>query len=287
MTRSEVDEAIVSRVLTELEALTRRNFHRYRVEPMRRRIRWRMASIGESNVDDYVARLKEDAREASLLVSALLIKTTSMFRDRAAFDTLRAELPRLVRQRIAERATMVRAWVPACSTGQEAFSIALALAEVAEEAGIDWRVVASDIDPTAIEATRQARIADQDVPAIPDALRDRWLVRASDGWALASSISSRLTVAEHDVIASPVPVPASALFASFDLVSCRNLLIYLKAFTQAEVCLRLVKSCAPGALLFLGCAETIPQTLAGHVELVTRGQPVYRVWGASEMRLEP
>lgn len=254
---------------------------------MRRRISWRMASIGESSVDDYVARLKADAREASLLVSALLVKTTSMFRDRAAFDALRAELPRLVRQRIAERATMVRAWVPACSTGQEAFSIALALAEVAQDAGIDWRVIASDIDPIAIEATGQARISEDDARAIPDALRDRWLARTSDGWELDASITSRLTVAEHDVVASPVPVPASALFASFDIVSCRNLLIYLKAFTQAEVCLRLVKSCAPGALLFLGCAETIPQTLSGHVELVTRGQPVYRVWGSSEMRPEP
>ncbi|AKU93434.1 Chemotaxis protein methyltransferase CheR [Labilithrix luteola] len=279
-----MDEATVSRVLSELETMTRRDFHRYRVEPMRRRISWRMASIGVTCVEAYVARLKEDPREASLLVSALLVKTTSMFRDRAAFDALREELPRLVRQRVTERATMVRAWVPACSTGQEAFSLALSLAEVARDAGIDWRVIASDIDPIALETTRQARITETDADAIPETLRERWLVRASDGWELDASITSRLTAAEHDVIASPVPVPAPALFASFDLVSCRNLLIYLKAFTQAEVCLRLVKSCAPGALLFLGCAETIPQTLSSHVELVTRGQPLYRVWGADAAR---
>ena len=123
----DLDETSIGRILGAVEAVARCDFRQYRREPLRRRMSWRMASTGAATADDYLALLASDPLESRRLVSALLVKSTSAFRDPLAFDALRAELPELLARRKAEGAAMIRAWVPACSTGPEAFSLGICL----------------------------------------------------------------------------------------------------------------------------------------------------------------
>ncbi|HEU4410026.1 MAG TPA: CheR family methyltransferase [Polyangiaceae bacterium] len=237
------------------------------------------AAEGAATLDEYAARLEGDPAAAAKAAGALLNKTTSMFRDPAAFGLLRATLPELLARRRGEGSTALRAWVAACATGEEAYSIAMCLADEIERQGapMEPSVVASDVDAAALARAASGLVDEAGAARVPAPLAERWLVREGAGRRVAPGLRARVRFARHDLISSPLPAPAEAAFASFDLVSCRNLLIYLEPSAREGVLARLVKACARGALLWLGDAEWAPESFAGQLAPVAGPASLYWV----------
>jgi two-component system CheB/CheR fusion protein len=228
------------------------DFRAYKLATLVRRIEHRTELTGQRTLAAYLDLLAASPEEIPRLVAALLVKTTEMFRGAATFDVLRTRaLPELFARREGEGASELRAWVPACSTGEEAWSLAMCLLEARERAAA--------------------------AVAVPPELAARWLAPHEQGLEVTAEVRSVVTLARHDLLDPRRPTPRESVFASFDLVSCRNLLIYLRPEAQARVAARLVAACEPGSLLVLDESEAPPRVVAPRLERMAPVSAVYRV----------
>ncbi len=253
------------------------DFLAYKAPTMRRRVEHRMTKVHCRTYAQYMDRLRRDPGEAVALLDALLVKTTSMFRHPPTTTVLRdIALPGLFRLRKKERAATVRGWVIGCSSGEEAFSLAMCFREAAYDApNIDLRLLATDVDRGALERVASGNLSESARADIPPPF-DRFVEPTEQGYRVSDEIRAMISPAYHDILALDRPAPQSAVVASFDVVSCRNLIIYLDRPARTRVISRLVKSCAPGAILVLGEAEAPISGLDG-VTPVVPGVPVYVV----------
>jgi chemotaxis methyl-accepting protein methylase len=271
------DDESLRRVLALVHARTGIDFQSYKPPTILRRIAQRIAALGVADLAAYGERLARDPDELDALVDALLIKTTWMFRDRATFDALRSTgFPRLFAERAARGARAVRAWVAGCSTGEEPFSLAMCMLEAAAPSGMQVSVLASDVDPAALAALGRGVVSPTAIAEVPDDLAARWLARTEEGYEVAAEVRRVVTASQHDVLASENPAPRAAVLASFDVVSCRNLLIYLGTEAQRTVTARIIKACAPGGLLVLGKSE-MPRGAAEELTPLAEGLSIYVV----------
>ncbi len=273
------DDDEIARIVDLLSATSGVDFTAYKPGTLGRRIRTRAALAGAPDLTDYLALLERDAAERCLLLHAALVKTTSMFRDEAVFEALRGEaLPALVADRVAAGARTLRAWVPACSTGEEAYSVAMCLREATEAWPIAPSVLASDVDRAALERVARAVYPSEAAAAVPPHLAARWLEPAGDDLVrVREPVRAMVTSSYHDLLDGAYAAPREAVVAAFDLILCRNVLIYLRPAAQERVLLRLLKASTPGALVVLGHVEAPPERLRGEfVELAPR-LSIYRV----------
>ena len=243
----------LKKIFVLLRAHTGHDFSQYKQSTVVRRIERRLAVHRIQQADDYVRFLQQNPGEVEALFQDLLIGVTSFFRDRDAFAALQSQvIPRLLAGKTA--AAAVRVWVPACSTGAEAYSIAILLLEAMDAAkqNCKLQVFATDIDRRSIECAR-AGIYPASVAAdiSPERLA-RFFTLDSDGnhYRVQKRVRDALVFSEQDVIRDPP-------FSRLDLVSCRNLLIYLGAELQAKLMRLFDYALRPGGYLFLGTSETV------------------------------
>jgi chemotaxis methyl-accepting protein methylase len=245
-----------------LEGASGVDFRAYRPAMVGRRIEQRQRISRAGSLAEYAATLARDPAELSRLVDALLIKTTSMFRGAPAFAVLRERvLPGLFSRRAAEGAPSVRAWVAGCSTGEEAYSLAMCLLEARDRAapGLAVEVLASDVDARALELAASGVVSAAQAAHVPEALSARWLEREGAELRFTEELRSHLVFVRHDLLDPSYRAPRRAVFASFDVVSCRNLLIHFQRQPQLLAVERLMQACDEGAVLFLGGAEALPE----------------------------
>jgi two-component system CheB/CheR fusion protein len=227
------------------------DFTHYKRNTLVRRITRRMLLQKIEGLDEYVKLLRSNAAEVEALYQDVLIGVTSFFRNPVAFDVLKAKVfPALTRDR--SRHDPVRLWVLGCSTGEEAYSLAIAYAEHAEESGhhIPLQIFATDLNGACIDKARAgvySRHIAQDVS--PERLR-RFFVEVEGAYRLHTSIRESCIFARHNLLAEPP-------FSRIDMVSCRNLLIYLGNSVQQAVIPILHYALRPKGFLWLGNSETI------------------------------
>ena len=251
------EDAQVADILQTVRRDTGVDFANYKAGTLRRRILRRMILKRTDRLPDYAEILRTTPAEARALHDDMLIGVTSFFRDHDSFEALtRTAFPRLLEgDRDSEP---IRIWVLGCSTGEEAYSLAIALTEHAEAEGrsVPLQIFASDVNAAGIEvaraATYPAEIA-QDVS--PDRLA-RFFVKIDDHYRVVKSIRDACVFSRHNVLADPP-------FSRIDFVSCRNLLMYLESVLQRDVIGNLHYALKPDGVLWLGPADTI----AGHQEL--------------------
>ncbi len=233
-----------------LRARTNVDFTHYKSNTIRRRISRRMIVKRTKTLGEYNGVLSENTEEARELYRDLLISVTSFFRDAPVFDALNRLLKDLLVSRDANEA--FRVWVPGCATGEEAYSIAICLRELIDELDLNTtlQVFATDISDLALGRARAAvypELISQDVP--PERLR-RFFIRMDKGYQVSKSIRESCIFARQDVTTDPP-------FGHTDLISCRNLLIYLDSALQRRVLPMFHYSLNPTGLLVLGTAESI------------------------------
>ena len=253
--QAELDEKSQAALVTLvglLRVATGHDFAPYKTTTLHRRVERRLGLHQISDVGQYVRYVRDNPEEAQLLFHELLIGVTSFFRDPEAWEQLRAEvLPGLLRK--CQPGAVLRAWVPACSTGEEAYSLGIVFREALEAcrpAGpVSIQIFATDIDATAVASARQAFYPFAiEAEVSPDRLK-RFFVKEDHGYSVSKQIRDPVVFATQNVLQDPP-------FTRLDLLSCRNLLIYLSADAQHTLmplfhyCLR------PGGTLLLGSAET-------------------------------
>jgi len=253
------------RILMLLRSTVGHDFSLYKDTTIGRRIERRMAQHNISDTDIYARYIKEHPAEAQALFSELLINVTSFFRDEPAFVALKNEvLPELLAGK--PEGYVVRVWVAGCATGEEAYSIAMVLREFLEEQGRDFKaqIYSTDIDESAIMLARLGHYPpniSQDID--PERLR-RFFVKDVTGYRVKKEIREMVVFAVQSVIKDPP-------FSKLDLLSCRNLMIYLKPDLQNRLISAFHFALKPGGALFLSTSESI----GNHVDLFT---PISRKW---------
>lgn len=220
---------------------------------MRARLRRRMAETATGDLAAY-RRLVESpggAEERARMVAALTTHVSHYFREPHHFQTLRERvLPPLIER--ARRGGRVRLWSAGCARGQEAYSIALTLIDMMPEAPrFDIRILATDLDPAVIAAARQPRLDPDDRDRIAPHQRNRYLQEVADGLTVSPALGG---LVRFEVQNLHRPFPADS---QFDVIFCRNVLIYFSKSGYEEVLLRLAGCLPPGGWLFLGHSERI------------------------------
>jgi two-component system, chemotaxis family, CheB/CheR fusion protein len=234
-----------------LMARTQVDFGDYRENTVNRRIARRMTALGIESYDNYVDYCRTNVDEVDALHRYLLISVTEFFRDPDQFEQLNREL----RHRMVNRGTgPIRVWVVGCATGEEAYSIAITIAEILggidELAKNEVQIFATDIDQNAIEVARSGTYPLEAVQDIPAALIGQYFIVGDADLTVRPELRAATLFSHHNVFQDPP-------FVNIDLISIRNLLIYFNRALQERVLSRLHYAMAAGGLMFLGTSETV------------------------------
>jgi two-component system, chemotaxis family, CheB/CheR fusion protein len=246
-----VDEPpTLSAILAQVRLRTGLDFRGYKMPMLARRVRRRMGLCGVSSLDDYLARVTASTAEARSLADDFLIGVTEFFREPDAWRELaELALPALLQQKGTGEA--FRIWAPACSTGEEAYSLGMLLLEQPwfDERQLRLQIFATDVDRRALDVARHGHYPETAAHAVSaDRLR-RFFVRNGGGYQVGKRLRESVVFAPQNLTADPP-------FSRIDLLSCRNLLIYLEAELQARVLQLFHFALEPGGVLFLGKSES-------------------------------
>ena len=238
-----------------LQQRTRHDFSLYKPSTLTRRIERRMAIHDLATLADYVDLLRRSAQEVDLLFKELLIGVTSFFRDPAVWQHLRnTALPALLARRDGE--TKLRAWVAGCSTGEEAYTLAMAFAETVQalpaHRDCSLQIFASDLSADAIVTARAGRYPVSSAAHLEPERVARFFSQQGDTLSIRPSIRDMVLFAQQDIVLDPP-------FTRLHILCCRNLLIYFDATLQRRLLPLFHYSLRPGGLLVLGSSETVGQ----------------------------
>jgi two-component system CheB/CheR fusion protein len=241
-------------ILVLLREHTGHDFSGYKENTITRRIERRMTVNQIAQVEDYLSYLQHTPLEIETLFRELLIGVTSFFRDHEAFESLEQKvlIPLLTQPR--EHPRQLRIWIPGCSTGEEAYSVAMLLQEQMEliHPNIEVQIFATDIDQTAIEKAREGRYPDSIAADVSPERLQRFFVKDRDNnlYQVNRQIRDLTVFAVQSVIKDPP-------FSKLDLICCRNLMIYLGPELQQKLLPLFHYALNPGGFLFLGNSETL------------------------------
>lgn len=247
----------LAQVFRLLASRTGVDFNEYKQTTIKRRLLRRMALTKAPDVPSYVKMLQKNREEIDALYENLLINVTDFFRDPDCFEFLQQEiLPQLASRH--SDGTAVRVWVPGCSTGEEAYSLAIGLREVLEARGqaVHVQIFGTDISERALNVARAGAYTNVDVNGVtPERLR-RFFHKTERGYQIRKEVRDMCIFARQNV-AKDSP------FSRLDLISCRNLLIYLNAAVQRKLMPIFHYALNPSGFLLLGTSESV----GGHAEL--------------------
>ena len=255
------------------------DFGTYKDATIVRRLRGRMGATGHSSLAAYAKQLDTDPEEYAKLISSLLIKVTEFFRDPKVFDHLRTHtLPMLI-DAARKGGRQLRVWSAGCSTGEEAYSLAITLLEaLGDDKILDVRVFATDIDGAAIAFARRGLYPPGALKKVPPAIRERYFVKSDGGYEVARSLRALMTFGEHDL-------GARAPFPRIDLILCRNVLIYFSPPMQRAALETFGFSLRDDGRLVLGPSETVAALPNPYVEELGRLRIYRRVPGPPQIPL--
>ena len=258
-------------IIDLLRTKTAHDFTLYKTGTLRRRVerRMAMASTEPTNLDRYLDLLRADPAERENLAKDLLINVTSFFRDPNVFALLAEKvIPDLLRDQPPDQA--IRVWVAGCSTGEETYSLAMLFQEqiAAVKSGVKLQVFASDVDPDAVAAAREGLYPRTIEATVSAARLQRFFTKEDGFYRISSDLRGTVVFTLHDVLTDPP-------FSRIDLVSCRNLLIYLQPDAQARVISMFHFALRAGGVLLLGGAETAGD-IEGQFETISKLERIYR-----------
>ncbi len=241
----------VRRITAILKRQTGLDLSAYKIESVLRRIQRRMGICRVGQLENYIPLLQRSQTEREALSKDMLISVTRFFRDSAVFEHLRsAVLPAVVREAAGRP---LRFWIPGCATGEEVYSIGILLEEVLREsgeAGNSCKFFATDLDRAALDAAGQGIYPASIARDVPPDLLERYFSRQDEHFQICRAIRERIVFARHNLLKDPP-------FTRLDMVSCRNVLIYLQPVAQHRVLSILHYALRPEGVLLLGQSETL------------------------------
>jgi two-component system CheB/CheR fusion protein len=264
-------DASLSRILMTVRSGTGHDFSQYKQTTIRRRIARRMLQHDIESTEVYARYLKEHPSEVQSLFKELLINVTSFFRDREAFEALKSDvLPHMFAGK--PKGYVIRVWVAGCATGEETYSIAMLMHEYMDETGLDLKVqfYSTDLDEEAIGTARTATYPPNVAQDVSLDRLPRFFVKEGAGYRVKKEIREKVVFAVQDVVKDPP-------FSKLDLISCRNLMIYLGPELQDRLIRLFHYALKPGGVLFLSPSESI----GSHPELFTAISRKWKLYRAT------
>ncbi|HKS57763.1 MAG TPA: CheR family methyltransferase [Steroidobacteraceae bacterium] len=249
MDEPEIDEDLLRRILAHLRVRTGHDFSKYKRSTVLRRIARRLQVTRTDDLRGYYDALRESTEEAQALLSDLLISVTTFFRDADSFEQLqKTVMPELFGRNDIES---VRVWVAGCATGEEAYSIAMLLLEEVSrhELRPTIQVFGSDLDARALTTAREGRYPVAIEADVSEERLRRFFTREGEAYRIRQEVRDIVLFAAHDLVKDPP-------FSHVDLISCRNVLIYLDRELQEQVCGTFHYALKPGGYLMLGASES-------------------------------
>ncbi len=245
------DEHIVTSILDLIRTIVGYDFREYKKPTIYRRLTKRMAELNVRNLQEYFSYLKNNAEEPKKLSKEFLIGVTKFFRDEDAFDQIKsAVIPNLFRQGQNE---LKKIWVVACSTGEEAYSIAILLQEYCEEhslTGSTIKIFATDIDSSALDVASKGVYGKDIEDDVPSELLSKYFVEEGNQYRVNAQIRKMVVFAHHNILSDPP-------FSKIDFISCRNMLIYMGITLQKHILKAFHFAMNADGFLLLGPSENI------------------------------
>src|SRR5579885_1365926 len=245
------DSDLLDKILVLVRSHTGHDFSLYKRNTIMRRLEKRMGIHQIGKMSDYLRLLQENPVEIDAFFKDLLIGVTNFFRDPQAFEALKTKVcPELFKGRPSS--SPIRVWVVGCSTGEEAYSIAIVLNEYMQEKKLAHKIqiFATDMDNDALEVARMGVYSDSIAVDVSPQRLNRFFTREGNTYRVNKKIRELVVFASQNVIKDPP-------FSKLDMISCRNLLIYLQPELQKRILTIFHYSLKPGGILFLGSSETI------------------------------
>ena len=255
-TNSEIeikDKSSLEKITNLLRTYTGNDFSLYKKTTVYRRIERRMTVHDIDKIAAYVQFLNENPKEIEILFKELLIGVTNFFRDTAVWEELKEKiLPDVISK--LEPGSILRAWVPGCSTGEEAYSLAIVFKEALEKVnphgGFSLQIFATDLDNEAIEIARKGVFPTNIIENVSPERLKRFFLKTDDGYFINTEIREKVVFAQHNILMHPP-------FTKIDLLSCRNLLIYMEPELQRKMIGLFYYSLNPNGIMVLGSSETL------------------------------
>ena len=243
----------LDKILVLLRTHTGHDFSAYKKNTIMRRVERRMGLHQLPRIDDYLRYVRENPNEIELLLGELLIGVTNFFRDPAVWEQIKREVLPALRANHPDGG-MLRAWIPGCSSGEEAYTLAMLFKELLDELDAAHRykllIFASDLDKDAISRARNGIYPEGIASDVSEARLKRFFVPDAAGYRICNEVREMVIFAEHNVIFDPP-------FTKIDFLSCRNLLIYLEPDLQGKLLQLFHYSLNPGGFLLLGTSESV------------------------------
>jgi two-component system CheB/CheR fusion protein len=273
------DKSAFEKIIILLRTHTSNDFSLYKKNTVYRRIERRMGIHKIDDIYSYVHFLQDNPKEVHILFKELMIGVTSFFRDSPVWDKLKEKaIPALIHKQ--KTSATFRAWVPGCSTGEEAFSLAIIFREVLEKArpneGFSLQIFATDLDNDAIDTARKGMFSANIAADVSPKRLSRFFTKTEEGYRINTEIRETIVFAQHNIIMHPP-------FTNIDIISCRNLLIYMDTELQRKLLGLFYYSLNPDGILLLGTSESLG--IQSHLfEHVNTGM---RIFKRSDSRLIP
>jgi two-component system, chemotaxis family, CheB/CheR fusion protein len=257
----EEDEPLLLEIFNTIHSKTSCDFKHYKRPTVIRRLTRRMAFLNRKDLGDYLRLLREDSDEAGLLGKELLVGVTRFFRDKDAFEELRLKvIPEIVHSKSSTET--IKVWVAACSTGEEVYSIAILIREHLNRAktDLDVKMFASDINRESIDFASKGCYSDSIVNDVPKEILDKYFIREGRKYRVVPQLRKMIVFSHHDLAKDPP-------FGRLDLISCRNMLIYIAPPLQRRIMGVFHFSLNVGGYLFLGPSEHIGELKDSVIEI--------------------
>ncbi len=269
--QSAIPQGLMSQILNQVRHRTGHDFSGYKTSTLNRRLERRMDLRQIPDPQAYLDYLQSHPEEVNLLFQEFLISVTNFFRDPLVWATLGETLLPAMLQRAARRGQEFRAWVVGCATGEEAYTLAILIRECFPglEQAPEVRIFATDVDLAAIETARTGRYPAGIAQDLPESLLRRYFSAENDTYRIGREVRDMVIFAEHNALQDPP-------FTGLDLVTCRNLLIYLERDRQARLLAVFRYALRSQGLLLLGPSESMDHQ-SDAFSVVDKEARIYRV----------
>ena len=246
------DKGSLGKIIMLLRTHTGNDFSQYKENMIYRRVERRMSIHGINKISLYARYLQDNPGETDILLKELMISVTNFFRDPEVWNRLKESvIPRILDN--SQDGSIIRAWVPGCSSGEEAYSLAMIFREIMDNAtprrNLSMQIFATDLSSDAIDIARKGNFPDRIKKEMPRDRLSRFFIRGDNYYRVNTEIREMIVFAQHNIILHPS-------FTKMDIISCRNLLIYVNPGLQKKILGLFYYSLNPGGIMVLGSSET-------------------------------
>ena len=251
----------------------------YRRMTLERRLAAQLSRIGISDFKEYAARLRNDRNECQLLVNALTVNVSSFFRNAIMFEIMAQRIvPAIIERKRRQRRKEIRVWSAGCASGEEPYTMAIILAQALKDEIAQWsvRIFATDIDNGVLQAAREAIYPRDRLLETKLGVVDNCFIAEKGQFRLRPEMQAMAIFSLYDLLAEGSFAPADSVFGDFDIVLCRNVLIYLAPEQQARALAKLAQALRAGGYLALGDSECLAKSVAGLFDVEDSRNCIFR-----------